>query len=253
MRKRKTTPAWKYIIPAILLHVLILLLPGHIYETFFPRSAPRDAGPPSDLTPDFEQFAIHIIYLEDEEPLVEITTNPTVEIAPLEVGAEYLERLMRSETGEAGEALLPVRTAAPEVPALDPAAEQASGAQAGGPAAPPPSDEGTVIDSLPETGGDRGIVVVEEPRFYPPVPRLIVPPSVENLDLADLTIALRILVSRQGRPLEVVIVNPPEDRLVYDSVMEAAKEFRFSPARRGEEPVEAWIELPLNLRTTRRD
>lgn len=198
MRKKKTTSLWKYIVPAVLLHLAILLLPGHVYEVFFPSTSPEDSGPPSDLMPDFEQYAIHVVYIDDEEPQVEIVTNPAVEVAP-------------------------------------------------------PAGEGVTTGEEPGSGGDEGLLVVPEPRFYPPVPRLIVPPSVQNLDLADLTVTLRILVDREGRPMEVVIVNAPENRVVYDRVMEAAREFRFRPARRGTEPVEAWIELPLNLETTRRD
>jgi protein TonB len=233
MRRRKTTSPWKYIVPAVLLHLAVLLLPGRFYESLFPTTSPESAGPPSDLTPNFEQFAIHVIYIDDEEPRVEIVTNPAVEVAPLEAESDYVERLMESATPEDTES-----RPEPEPPS--------------GSAGPRPTGEGPEVDESPGAGGDEGIIVVE-PRFYPPVPRLIVPPSVENLDLEDLTITLRVLVSKTGRPLEVVIVNAPEDEVVNGRIMAAARQFRFRPARRGDEPVEAWIELPLNLETTRRD
>jgi hypothetical protein len=94
---------------------------------------------------------------------------------------------------------------------------------------------------------------VEEPRFYPPVPSLIVPPSVAGLDLADFTIRLRIRVDKHGRPVEVVILDAVDDEAVVACIMEAARSFRFRPARRGSEPVESTIELPLSLETTRRN
>ena len=234
MGKRKATSPWRYIALAVLLHIAILLLPAHVYEIFFPSTRPEDSGPPSDLMPDFEQFAIHVVYIDDEEPQVEITTNPAVEVAPLEAEPEYVERLREAE---------------PEAERHSP--EDA--ADSHGAAGPPPTGRGETVSDEPGAGGDEGLLVVPEPRFYPPVPRLIVPPSVQNLDIADLTVTLRILVDKEGRPIEVVIVNAPENRVVYDRILEAAKEFRFRPARRGEEPVEAWIELPLNLETTRRD
>jgi protein TonB len=234
MRKRRSSALWKYVGLAVLLHFSILLLPSHVVETFFPTSAPEDAGPPADLTPDFEQYAIHVVYIDDEPPQVEVTRNPAVEMAPLEVEPQYVERLTQ--------ALAP-----------EPAQDREVSTEPHGQAAPPPSGEGPDVGAEPGAGGDQGLVAAEQPRFYPPVPRLIVPPSVENLDIKDLTITLRILVDREGRPVQVVIVNPPDDVKVYERVMEAAEEFRFTPARRGDEPVESWIELPLNLETTRRD
>ncbi len=234
MRKRKTTSLWRYIAAAALFHLAVLLLPAHLFEVFFPSTTPGDPGPPSDLMPDFEQFAIHVVYLDDERPQVEIVANPAVEVAPLEAEPEYVQRIR-----DAGS------RAAQEIP------EEAGPAHGG--AAPPPTGDGEEVSQVPGSGGDEGLLVVPEPRFYPPVPSLIVPPSVQNLDLADLTITLRILVDKEGRPLEVIIVNPPGNRAVYDRIMEAARKFRFRPARRGTDPVEAWIELPLNLETTRRD
>lgn len=234
MRRRKTTSPWRYIALAVIFHLAILLLPGRMFEVLFPSTSPESSGPPSDLTPNFEQFAIHVVYIDDGEPQVEISTNPMVEVAPLEAEAEYVERLRDATAPDEREAPGPSGPAA-------------------GAAGPEPTGEGTQIDDVPGAGGDEGVLVVDEPRFYPPVPSLIVPPSVDNLDLEDLTIELQILVSKWGRPLEVVIVNAPEDRRVYDRIREAAMQFRFRPARRGKEPVEAWIELPLNLETTRRD
>lgn len=234
MNKRKTTSPWKYITLAVLLHLAAILLPGHVYEVFFPSTSPQDSGPPSDLMPDFEQFAIHVIYIDDREPLVEIVTNPAIEVAPLEAEPEYVERIRDAASNDAREAREET--------------EPVHGA-----AGLPPAGEGETVSEEPGAGGDEGLLVVPEPRFYPPVPRLIVPPSVQNLDLTGLTITLRILVDKEGRPMEVILVNAPENQMVCDRVMEAAREFRFRPARRGTETVEAWIELPLNLETTRRD
>lgn len=234
MRKRKTTATWKYVLLAIVLHLAVLLLPGRLFEIFFPSSAPEDSGPASDLTPNFEQYAIHVVYIDDEEPQVEIVTDPRVEVAPLEPEPEYLEHIREEQAPQAEEQ------------------KEEPGAREGA-AGPRPTGEGDEIGEEPGAGGDDGIIVVEEPIFYPPVPRLIVPPSVQNLDIKDLTITLQILVNKWGRPMEVIIVNAPEDEVVYDRIMEAARQFRFRPARRGNEPVEAWIELPLNLETTRRD
>jgi protein TonB len=248
MRERKTTSPWRYLLLAILLHLAVLLLPGHVYETFFPSSAPRDSGPPSDLMPDFGRFAIHIVYIENEEPQIEIVTDRAAEVVPPVVEPEYVEQMRDAEERETDDAPPALRTQPRDESASAPGAAPTQGA-----AVPPATGQGSSTDGTPGSGGDEGIVVVEQPKFYPAVPRLIVPPSVDDLDLADLTITLRMLVNRYGRPLEVVIVNAPEDQKVYDRVMEAALGFRFNPARRGDEPVESWIELPLNLQTTRRD
>jgi hypothetical protein len=222
MRNRKTAAAWKWIIPSVLLHAALVLLPIAVFETFFPTGAPERGGPPGDPTPDFEKHSIHLVYMQDEEPRNDVTHG--------------MDRLAEEETARilvhGGDSALSRESH--RVPV------QPASAGAGNP-------------DWTAGGGEDGPVAAEEPRFYPPVPRLIVPPSVEKLDIAGLTVTLRIHVDKKGRPLEIVMLNAPQDDVVYQRVMEAASAFRFHPARLGDDPVEAWIDLPLDLRTTRRD
>jgi hypothetical protein len=84
-------------------------------------------------------------------------------------------------------------------------------------------------------------------RFFPPVPRLIVPPDLADLNVSTLKIDIRILVGTDGHPLEIDLPDTLSDRETIRRLMESAARFRFEPARRGNQTVPAWIDLPLEL------
>lgn len=89
-------------------------------------------------------------------------------------------------------------------------------------------------------------------QYFPPRPRLIVPPPLEDLDITDLKVSLRILVGTNGRPQEVIIPDSLENEEIRGRLMESARKFRFEPARRGDLPVASWIDLPLVLESSRK-
>jgi hypothetical protein len=91
-----------------------------------------------------------------------------------------------------------------------------------------------------------------EPVFFPPRPRLIVPPPLEDLDITNLRISLRILVGTNGRPEEVVLPDSLVDREIGRRLLESARRFRFEPARKGDLPVASWVDLPLVLESSRK-
>jgi hypothetical protein len=98
-----------------------------------------------------------------------------------------------------------------------------------------------------EPGGYGDSDSYADTRFFPPIPRLIVPPALDDLDISTLNINIRILVGTDGRPVEVelpeALVNPELRR----RLMTSAGRFRFEPARKGDLPVQSWISLPLQL------
>lgn len=87
-------------------------------------------------------------------------------------------------------------------------------------------------------------------RFFPPVPRLIVPPELHDLEVSVLNIDIRILVGIDGRPVEIELPETLADPEIRKRLLESAARFRFEPARKGDLPVASWISLPLELETS---
>jgi hypothetical protein len=89
-----------------------------------------------------------------------------------------------------------------------------------------------------------------EPQFFPPVPRFIVPPALEDLGISTIEINVRILVSAEGVPEKVIVEDTIDNPEVRRRVLESARRFRFEAARLGDTRVESWIDLPLVLEST---
>jgi hypothetical protein len=114
-----------------------------------------------------------------------------------------------------------------------------------GPAGPPDGAD------IPLQGGGSGSVGGEsDTRFFPPVPRLIVPPNLGDLGIAHLSVRIRILVGVDGRPASIEIPDTLANQEVRGLLLESAAGFRFEPARVGKTPVSAWVDLPLELRAS---
>ncbi len=91
-----------------------------------------------------------------------------------------------------------------------------------------------------------------EPIFFPARPRLIVPPSLEDLKIKSLRVDLKILVGASGIPEEVILPDSLSDREIGRRLMESVLRFRFEPARKGDLPVASWVDLPLLLESSPR-
>lgn len=121
------------------------------------------------------------------------------------------------------ESLLPAAAPSPQVP---------SGSSG--------DDAGQAGDSSPSPGH-------AEPLYFPPLPRLIVPPTLEDLGIASLRVNIKILVGADGVPEEVILADTISDPDVRRRILECARRFRFEPARLGSRPTSSWIDLPLVL------
>jgi hypothetical protein len=99
----------------------------------------------------------------------------------------------------------------------------------------------------PEPGGHGDSDSHADTRFFPPIPRLIVPPALDDLDIFTLSVNIRILVDTDGRPVEIELPDSLVDPEIRRRLMASAGRFRFEPARKGDSPVRSWISLPLQL------
>lgn len=61
-------------------------------------------------------------------------------------------------------------------------------------------------------------------------------------------VVLRVLVNSEGRAEQVEVRNGSGFARLDDSAREAVTRWRFVPARRGEQPVPAWVLVPLTFR-----
>jgi hypothetical protein len=186
------------VIVSVLLHLALLLVPGHIFDIFFPREKPTlKEGRTTDPWPGFSEIVMVVVPLEEEAearaPVVVELDQPDVAPTPI------------SETPAASGHL--------------------------------PGEPGIAHGEIPP--GDI------EPQFFPPIPRFIVPPSLEDLGIAALTVNVRILVTASGLPERVVLEDALADPEVRRRILDCAQRFRFEPARLGDTPVSSWIDLPL--------
>lgn len=61
------------------------------------------------------------------------------------------------------------------------------------------------------------------------------------------TVQLRVRVSVDGQPLEILLANSSGYARLDDAAKDAVKKYRFQPAMRGGKPVEAWVVVPLEF------
>jgi hypothetical protein len=122
------------------------------------------------------------------------------------------------------------------------------------PAQASPQPAGEASDEAARGGTHLGLGIAEpEDQFFPPVPRYIVPPDLEDLGVTSIRLDLRIFVSTTGEPLEIVLPDTLANEAIRYRVVESARRFRFQPARRGDRPVASWIDLPLVLESAASD
>jgi len=62
------------------------------------------------------------------------------------------------------------------------------------------------------------------------------------------TVTLRVLVRRDGTVGEVQVAAASGVKAFDRAASRAAKRWRFEPARRGDQPVEAWMKIPVIFR-----
>ncbi len=116
------------------------------------------------------------------------------------------------------------------------------------------SETGEPSDETVRGGDKAGLGIAEpEPQFFPPVPRYIVPPDLDDLGIRSIRLDLRILVSASGEPVEVVLPDTLGNEEIRRRVIRSARRFRFEPARKGDRPVSSWVDLPLVLESTKSD
>lgn len=138
--------------------------------------------------------------------------------------------------------------APPVVPAPEPASPVASAAaptsveSSPSPAATAPASPAPPIAKAPP--------VITPPAFSATYLRNPPPayPASARRNGEEGTVLLRVLVGRDGAPLKVEVDQSSRSRALDRAALDAVKDWRFVPARRGAETIEAWVRVPVSFR-----
>jgi len=120
-----------------------------------------------------------------------------------------------------------------------------SGAKEERPAAPqapaaPPGPDVAAVPREPSSPPDfRAAYLRNPPPGYP---------AAARRNGEEGTVTLRVLVSAEGAPREVALERSSGSSLLDAAALATVKTWRFSPARRGGEPQEAWVLVPIVFR-----
>ena len=131
---------------------------------------------------------------------------------------------------------LPVITAPVETPSPSPIVVP--------PPPPPPPEPAPVVVAPPAP------VVITAPIFAadyldnPPPPY----PSLARRAGEQGRVVLRVLVNPRGNADEVEIRTSSGHRRLDESARETVRRWRFVPAKRGDDPVPAWVLIPISFR-----
>ena len=97
--------------------------------------------------------------------------------------------------------------------------------------------------------GNNGTQMLAEPRFgdaYLHNPPLIYPFTAKKLKLQGTTI-VRVLVSPEGQPKSVELERTSGAQILDDAAVEAVRRWSFVPARRGNNPITALVNVPIHF------
>jgi protein TonB len=72
------------------------------------------------------------------------------------------------------------------------------------------------------------------------------PPIAKRLRLEG-TVRVRVLVSPAGLPQQIELARTSGVSVLDEAALKAVRNWAFIPARRGTEPIAAWVEIPINF------
>lgn len=141
-----------------------------------------------------------------------------------------------------------VKPQAAPLPPVVPAPVVASAATAG--AVPVHNDDVPPAATQASVPAAASPVTVTPPVFTASYLRNPPPayPAVARRSGEEGTVMLRVLVGRDGAPLKVEVDQSSRSRLLDHAAQDAVKGWRFVPARRGTENIEAWVRVPVSFR-----
>lgn len=147
----------------------------------------------------------------------------------------------------------PVEKGAPEPSLIANAAIPPSDTKSSTPALAPTTPEVTASDApaTKQAVAQPAAVeeAVEQPRFnadYLDNPAPVYPPLSRKLREQG-TVLLRVRVSIEGRPVQITLHQSSGYSRLDTRALDTVERWKFIPARRAEQPVEAWVIVPIQF------
>ena len=112
-------------------------------------------------------------------------------------------------------------------------------AAAGGAAATPPAP---AVAALPRDGSPQRVIPRAVEQYRPAYPA-----SARKARIQGTTL-LAVLIADDGRVTEIVVKESAGHPDLDEAAANAVRRWRFTPARRGNDPVAMWVELPVEFR-----
>lgn len=127
---------------------------------------------------------------------------------------------------------------------------------------PPASSGAATLDAEPRSVSPLSAAPVATASAVPPAPPLELPrfdaaylanpppayPRSARRRGIEGTTVVEARVSSAGEPQEVKLATSAGDAALDDAAMEAVRGWRFEPARRGSQAVQAWVRIPIVFR-----
>jgi protein TonB len=167
-----------------------------------------------------------------EAPPAPSTVPPLPQPETTPLAAPATAPLPRGEHAPAG-----ASAAAPTASSAAAGPRVPDGVVSGGPSAPAP-----VVAAVPREGSARRVI----PRALEQQ-RPAYPASARRARIQGTTL-LAVLVADDGRVAEIVVKESAGHPDLDEAAADAVRRWRFTPARRGDDPIAMWVELPVEFR-----
>ena len=115
-------------------------------------------------------------------------------------------------------------------------------AQSAGDGTPSPSPRASGVAAVPPDGVTHHAMPRGDYQYRPAYPS-----TARSLGIQGTTL-LHVLVASDGRVAEVLVKQSAGHSDLDRAAVNAARRWRFEPARNGTEPVEMWVQLPFEFR-----
>jgi protein TonB len=109
--------------------------------------------------------------------------------------------------------------------------------------APPDAERQARISPKTDMGS------ITQPQFgaaYLDNPKPIYPAIAKRMGMEG-TVMLKVLVSREGESLKIEIAQSSGHEILDQAATQVVKRWRFIPARKGDSPLEEWVQVPVSF------
>ncbi|WP_243842380.1 energy transducer TonB [Paraburkholderia caballeronis] len=139
----------------------------------------------------------------------------------------------------------PARVLAHQAPAAQPAAPPPAAPHDAVALAPAPADTGKPPPRAPAAPPRETAPIGDAAYLHNPAPDY---PQIAQERGWQGRVLLRVHVLASGQPDSVAIQTGSGRRLLDDAAQEAVRRWTFVPAKRGDEPTDGWVTVPIDFR-----